>query len=826
MCWATTLFGQRYNLRTYGAETDLDPYVTGLSADSLGYLWVSTRSGRFRYDGFRFLPRADSLGPPLGTVPLVPYRDSLARWDFPQPGARPTAVLRTRNGRTWVGTREAGAFVYLPSAGQWLRLDERSGLGRDHVTALLEDRWGYVWIGTHGGGLSRYAGRQFVRYGTSEGLRQRTVHDLVRDSADGYWLAAGRAGLTYFRGDNFRHYGPAEGYPLRDTRCLLMDGDRLWIGTRGTGLFLYDSLGFHAIAPADSLEGLAITSLAKDQLGGLWVGTAGQGLLQLAAPDTSYRIPAFRRYPLPGGAVTALLIDRQARIWVGSDAGLASWTPQGLQAVPGMVGRAVRDLALGIDRTLYAATDAGLYAAPAAGGREDWVALESMENDLRSVVADSLGFVWVASPRSIFRLGGAKGGPPRRYTRAEGFPGGEVLPGAGLPEAGGALWLGTTDGLVFYRPGTDRRNRVAPRVDLRDIRLFYESLQNTTYHRWLTPSGTLAPGLVFPPGDNHLGFEFFAVNLPDPDGLRYQWRLEGAEPSWSPPTIRRDAMYPNLPPGAYTFRVRACNEEGHCGEEVRVPFAIAAPWWQRWWVALSAVLFSGLLVAALFWWRLRQIERRAEREQARLALENKLLELEGKARRLRMNPHFIFNALHTVQGLIAQGETGKARRQLTRFSQLMRAVLEQSIYEKISLADELQTLESYLAVEHTSRSESFTYALTTQLEEAAETIDLPPMLVQPFVENALQHGLAQRLNGHVGVHVEQRDDLLLITVSDNGIGRAAAARLTYKANKSRAVEITRERLRLLGALAGLTIEDLTAENGEPAGTRVVLTVPI
>ena len=836
MYCGATLFAQRYNLRTYGAEADIDPYVTALAADSSGYLWLATRTGTFRFDGFRFDPQPDSLAPELTTRLDTGIQDSLARWAFPRPAATVTATLRTRNDRVWVGTQRAGAYVYLPRTGRWLTVDERSGLGRNHVTSLLEDRWGYVWIGTFGGGLSRYAGRQFVRYGTADGLRQRAVHDIVRDSADGYWLAAGRAGISHFSQDNFRHYGPAEGYPLRDARTLLADGPQLWIGTRGTGLFLFDSLGFHEITPADSLAFLTIQAIAKDRLGTLWLGTAGQGLLQLSPPDTSYRIAAHKRYGsaegLPTADVRALHVDRRARVWVGTAAGAVVLAGGELQDQVALRGLRVNAFSEDSNGRLWAATNDGLWWRALYEEATPWQRTDDKllpQRQLHSVCTDSLGFLWTAGSTGLYRLrAGDTGGIARaqRYGRAEGFPTAEVLPGALLPEAGGTLWLGTTDGLVYYRPGTDQRNTVAPVIDLRDIRLFYESLENTVYRRWLTPAGTLRPGLELPPTENHLGFEFFAVNLPDPDGLRYQWRLEGAEATWSPLTTRRDAMYPNLPPGEYTFRVRACNEEGRCGEEVRAPFSIRAPWWQHWWVAVSGFILLLLLGWGLFSIRLRQIKRREARERARLELENQLLALEGKARRLQMNPHFIFNALHTVQGLIAQGETGKARRQLTQFSKLMRAILEQSIHDKISLADEIATLESYLAVERTSRSEGFTSAITTELEDPAETLAIPPMLVQPFVENALQHGLAQVPDGRVVVHFAQVGEVLTITITDNGIGRAAAAKRGYKTTKGRALEVTRERLRLLGGRADLGIEDLADTHGQPTGTRVILVVPV
>ena len=823
---------QQYNLRSFGTDDGLPPQVAAIGGDSLGYLWIDTRGGRYRYDGFRFVPFPASTGPslPIAGQPLPPaLRDSLRGWNFPALDGRPTAYLRTRNGRTWVGTERRGAWVYLPRSRQWLRLDEATGLGRNHVTALYEDRWGYVWIGTRGGGLSRYAGRQFVQYSRAEGLRSRRVYALTRSGGGGLWLALGRAGIARYRNGRFEHYGPAEGYPTRDARTLLTDRtDALWIGTAGDGLYLFDSLGFHRIGPVDSLDELRVRALRQDRLGTTWLAT-DRGALQLGRPDSSYRV-ALKTY-LPGRAINTLHLDRRARVWLGTARGLVVSDKGEAQpvAVPGTV--PVTGIAETADGVLYVGTSTGIWSAPLYDRPSDWVRLTGeLPARPATLAADSLGRLWLGAETGLYRLHPSpdrRTARVQRYTGADGFRGGEVLAGAVLPEAAGALWLGTTNGLTYYRPGTDRRNTVAPVVDLREIRLFYEALDQTRYAPWYTPGG-LRAGLELAPTDNHLGFTFFAPNLPAPEGLRYQWRLVGAEPTWSPLTERRDAMYPNLPPGDYTFLVRACNEDQLCGEAVRVPFSIRAPWWQHWYVVAAGLLLVLLLVWGIFHLRLRQIRRRAARAQQRLALENQLLALEQKAQRLRMNPHFIFNALHTVQGLIAQNEPALARRQLSRFAKLMRRVLEHSIHDKISLADEIDTLQHYLAVEHTSRGGSFTYRIDTELQEAPETLELPPMLVQPFVENALQHGLRGKRDGEVRIAFVQREEELLITVTDNGIGRAAAARRPTKADQSRAVTITLERLRLLSQSAAdvLTTEDLYAASGSPAGTRVTLRVPL
>jgi tetratricopeptide (TPR) repeat protein len=225
---------------------------------------------------------------------------------------------------------------------------------------------------------------------------------------------------------------------------------------------------------------------------------------------------------------------------------------------------------------------------------------------------------------------------------------------------------------------------------------------------------------------------------------------------------------------------------------------------------------------------------RLEGEKAKAALQQRAKELEIQALRSQMNPHFIFNCLNAINRFILSHETEAASDYLTKFSRLMRMIMNHSRYAMISLAEELEVLQLYLDMEKLRFRDAFGYSIVMDDELDAGDIHIPPLLLQPFVENAIWHGLMHKQErGMLTVTLHAEDDMLTCIIEDNGIGRTKAGMLKSKSaqkHKSMGLQITAERLTLLtGAGAPghfFNIEDLYDGAGKPAGTRVVLKIRI
>ena len=202
-----------------------------------------------------------------------------------------------------------------------------------------------------------------------------------------------------------------------------------------------------------------------------------------------------------------------------------------------------------------------------------------------------------------------------------------------------------------------------------------------------------------------------------------------------------------------------------------------------------------------------------------------------QALRAQMNPHFIFNCLSSINCFILENETEKASDYLTRFSRLIRMVLTNSEKSLITLDGELKMLRLYLDMERLRFQNSFEYNITYTNDVDAESVLVPPLLLQPFCENAIWHGLMQKDGeGHLNITIMKQNEFLTCVITDDGIGRAKAAEFigTVKKEKSMGLKITTERLSLFNhekeVHASYEIEDILDENGDAAGTKVSIKI--
>jgi len=219
-----------------------------------------------------------------------------------------------------------------------------------------------------------------------------------------------------------------------------------------------------------------------------------------------------------------------------------------------------------------------------------------------------------------------------------------------------------------------------------------------------------------------------------------------------------------------------------------------------------------------------------QNEKVKAELEQRSSELEMQALRAQMNPHFIFNCLSSINRFVLKNETEAASDYLTRFSRLIRMVLINSQKSMIPLEDEIEMLRLYLDMERLRFKHSFDYNITFSNSVEPGAVFIPPLLLQPFCENAIWHGLMHKEGqGKLDVVVSMQDKVLHCTISDNGVGRKKAAELRSKSaelHKSMGLKITKERLALLNEdktiETGFEMKDIADENGHPAGTKVVI----
>ncbi len=323
---------------------------------------------------------------------------------------------------------------------------------------------------------------------------------------------------------------------------------------------------------------------------------------------------------------------------------------------------------------------------------------------------------------------------------------------------------------------------------------------------------------------NYLRFRYGIKGLFFPQLVQYRYRLKGLTENWTYAGTNREALFSDLKAGDYHFQVEARYpwqtwEIQAADYNFKIQEAVWRTWW--FWTIIGTI---SLVLAYIF------LQDRWRRQKERLSLENDLLEMERKALRLQMNPHFIFNALDSISSFIFKKDPKMAVRYLNNFAKLMRLTLESSMEHIHPVETEVSILKNYLELEKLRFSGKFDYQIELD-EELDYTIGLPPMLIQPHVENAILHGLKPKEGpGMLNLSFVLDGEILCCTIEDDGIGREKARELpNKKAHRSMATKINRDRISLLkkslDEVIDLKIIDKYNQQGEPSGTKVIIRLP-
>ncbi len=412
----------------------------------------------------------------------------------------------------------------------------------------------------------------------------------------------------------------------------------------------------------------------------------------------------------------------------------------------------------------------------------------------------------------------------KNYGKEEGFEGVECNTNCFLKDNDNSYFISTINGLYRYSPEKEIPNTYESKLKITNIKLFYKDTN-------------LIDGSKLKYDENNLIFYYRGISLTNPERVNYTYKLEGLDKDWTPITKDNFATYPNLPAGDYVFKVKATNNEGKWNKEaVSFKFTIRSPFWQTgWFYLLSAGALSTLLYIYV---RLKLAQvRKIEKESFNKQLD--ITKFELKALRAQMNPHFIFNSLNSIQHFIVKNNDGHAIKYLTKFARLIRMILDNSESATITINEEVEALKIYVELEMMRFENKFSFQLEIDPVIDIDLEEIPSMLIQPYIENAILHGLTVK-EGHCGllklnIHKQSIDDidLIICTVEDNGIGRAlsvATKTLSGKMHRSLGMKVTAERLNLLNDLnnsnMSVNITDLKEDDGTAAGTKVEIYIPI
>ena len=846
--------------------TERGTRVLGLAAAANGDLFIGTDGGGMHVrdaSGIRALPGYPADAPNARCLLLlrdgallVGHRNGLLHCAdgscraIPVGDAEPklvSALAEAADGSWWVGTLGSGLYRISRDGAVLAEYDEEDGLLQNNVRCLLvddrdrlwagsklglnriegdrlrtftvhqgmpndniqcafQDREGNLWFGTDGAGALRYLGDAFVTYTVKDGLCSDLVMSITPDAQGDLWLGTYDNGLC--RMDGMAMITTIDGLPNNTVWCGLLAQDAsLWFGTsEGLAQVVNGIVNKHKAEPP--LAGQRVFALHQDSTGRIWCGTR-EGLFSVDAGGEVIRHGTTAEGP--ARAVRAIMSNSRGGMVLAGDDGLFLYRDGRFTNVAmgqGLDGQATLCLLRDVAGRIWAGTANGISCIGPDGPRVFRFAQDFGSNYINFIKADEDQMLWAGTNNGLYHFHpDSLWADPTRFrhiTMSDGLRGLEFNLNAAHTWTRGRMLFGSANGLALrHRQAAFAATPSAPGIRISGLRYFLQASDWKDRCDSIDADG-LPVALHLDFRRHHLTFDYAAVAFARPEEVRYRYRLIGLDPDWLPATEARFASYSNLPHGHYTFEVEACMGAGLWSAPASFSFRIDPPYWARWWFYALCTAALGALAYVVH--RIRAA-RRGRREKTRqLVLRSRMLQLEQQALNANMNRHFVFNALNSIQFHINRQDRATASKYLTSFAKLIRKNLDASQSDTTTLAEELERLELYLKLEHMRFKDKFRYTITLDPAVDASNVRLPAMMLQPYVENSIWHGiLPMEGQGHVSISASPAtgNGRVEVRVEDDGVGMEASQRSKSGAENdhiSRGIEITKGRADVLRRL--------------------------
>ncbi|MCF6279043.1 MAG: histidine kinase [Flavobacteriaceae bacterium] len=772
------------------------------------------------------------------------------------------------------------AFVLQSQNSHLEHFTVADGLPQQEVIDIAQDQFGYLLIVTKGGEITRYDGEKFEL--SAEGInsdifnddfnvshdelpetikykiKKSTINKIIKDRQSNIWIASSK-GLYKLTENNFERFLQGENIIV-----TYNSGSELLIGT-DNGLFKIDTKGTHQLLKNYEVNAITTNKLNQIFIGTnknifvidslkvidtiafgnkinklliqnnkIWVSTISDGISSFSYDIATKSVFNLKHFDASEGiydlSITDIQVDRIGRLWYISKKGFLGFIDKNIVKHLGKI--LTTDVPIGTlifnDTKIFLGTHGkGVWWSEVNNELEFKKLIGTKKlysENINQLLFDSKDNLWVGTHKGVDKVlldDKTQIQSIKHFGRNDGFLGIETTKNTISEDSNGDLWFGTVNGLMKYEISENKKNFVRPSIYFENIEVVYNEVDTIDFASWTNSNKTLN----LKPSDNHLSFSFRTVDLNYSTEIQYRWRLNTE--NWSPWAKDRKVNYSSQNSGNYVFEVQSKINNSQESRPIKFQFNIGLPLYKKLWFQLFVLgvflLFGWLLLRNY----LKKIKAKNQREQEKLKMENNLLALEQKALQLQMNPHFIFNVLNGIKAL-GVNDTGKMNITINKFATLLRQTLSNSRQENITLEEEIKTLKNYIEVEQLMNEKQFNYSIDIASDTNIEEILIPPMLVQPFVENAIAHGFRgiDRV-GELKIAFAVKKEFLHCTVQDNGIGIEESKRRKVNAShQSMALEVTKERIESLSEKDTFKIEELKEEKGIVLGTKVSFKIPL
>lgn len=833
----------RVKYQCFDADAGLSDEVYWMHEAGNGKLWFATKNGIKTYD--------------QKNKKIEPFHPD----DFPN--YEYTSITDDGKNNFFFGSSNHGLIIRNIKTQRQEEISVLNGLANNFVTGLMPDHLNNVWVSTWGGGVSIYDGKIISSINSKHGLANDKVNCLFEDYENNIWIGLRESGVDYYKGDKLISFDKKNGLENESVFAIAKDkNENLWLGTdEGISILSFDYekkvKSVSGLSLADKIRCNRVFCLASSPDSKMIAGTFGGGVVIINPENHVIE----KTLPITAKYINCLFTASDGILWIGAVEGITKYNfkTNEAESIDDFIDKdisviyedsrhriwvGIRDNGLRLIRGSaikeYLYNDTMRLSTPTSISEDYlkniWVAtngsgLFCIKNDKICQVDDlnsNFCSAVISADSSIF-IGTNFGLSEIKYSdngkfeindigaTLGGFGNNEIRSNSFYYSKKWKLWFGSGHGAIRY--DISKKNK-ADRVP--------ETLLKTNL-KVSSKDYSLLLDSVFSSFDNDFTFEFAGMYFTNPKSLQFRYQLIGFDSSFTT-TDQPNARLRNLAPGKYTFKVQAFVDSKKPSIFATYSFVITPPFWTRWWFRLFTAMALTTIIYVAYRRRIKII---TGREKEKTAINKSIAEMEMKALRSQMNPHFMFNSLQSIQTFLLQKNTEEANKYLIKFSKLMRIVLENSQYQDVPLKEDLKALELYMQLEALRLKYSFTYEIKLDESVDQESATIPPLILQPFVENAIWHGLQYKEEtGHINIFIRKVNNTLVCTVEDNGIGRDLNKKVGQPMllkKESLGMKLTEERLKILSELkkmkACFNITDLFNSENKSTGTRIEVSLP-
>lgn len=767
-------------------------------------IWVTTWHDK--------LYRYDNNTKKVSTYSLAAIKAQESDKKITIPGLIATYILEDDNHTIWVATENAGLLKYNREKDNfdYCIAEEKNSNGIQYnykINRLFQDKEQNIWASTDKGISIFNPYRQYfksVRHLENNllSISKSEIQNCVQTTNGDIFIGTYGGGVgVYDKNLNFKKNIRFTGNPDKNKVWSFMQVDDkiLWIGCQHGYLLLYNIItgATQTLHPAE-MEHTTIRCMEKDNKGNILFGLHGGKIVKWDRQQQKFF--ACRDSVKKMNPVVNIFIDKAEHCWVSTLEGFKEFDPEKLVYINTWLPEKSNANSISSKNCqgIEEYNDSTLLIGTIHGGLNFFnkrtkafshltTADGLPSNTIYAIKKDTAGYIWFTTDYGLYKFN-----PAYKIFIPYSIDAGLInssFTANNFYHAQDGQWLtfSSTEAISFFPYKDSLADNPNLKIEITGFKLFEKALFIDSLLNENKP-------VRLSYKENFFTVEFAALNFSGLHQTNYYHRLRGTDGDWVNGGLKRFANYTDLQPGEYIFEVKAENGAS-TGDITSFRIIIAPPFWKTTWFKMVCFMLIAGITFVISKWRVNRIRKE---EKTKMLFNTQMAEMEMKALRSQMNPHFMFNCINSIDAFIYSNDKYNATLYLNKFAKLLRNILDSSKQNTVTFSKDIETLKLYVQLEELRHENKFKSSIIIEDELLNSDYKVPPLIIQPFIENAILHGLKNREdnNGLLQIEVKKAGDKIEYSITDNGIGRKAAAQIAQNKESSYGMQMSYDRIRL------------------------------